>query len=489
MEIIPAIDIIEGKCVRLVKGKFESRKTYNSDPFKIAQLFEKAGLKRLHLVDLEGAKEGKIKNWQTIEKIAKNTDLSIEFGGGVRGEGDIKKLLNLGVDKIILGSLVLRELEKFRKILRKFKEKIIVGVDVKRGKICYRGWLKESKKEFYPFLKNLARLGVKTVISTDIKRDGTLKGPNFSLYKKLVKASPKPKIIAAGGVRNTKDLEKLSKIGVAGAIIGKAIYENKISLKDLKSMMPKKIIPCLDCKLVKGRWKVVKGIKFENLRLAGDPVKLAKKYSDQGADELTILDISASLEKRKPFFDLVGQISKIIEIPLIVGGGISSISDIEKILKLGADKVSLNTAVVKNPEFLNQAVKKFGSEKIIVAIDVRKKGKSWRVCVLGGTKETELDAIKWAKEVERGRAGELLPTSKDKDGTKEGYDVELLRELKENVSIPIVASGGAGKKEDFLEALTKGKADAVLAAGIFHFGEIKIPELKKYLREKGINVS
>jgi len=331
-------------------------------------------------------------------------------------------------------------------------------------------------------------LGVKTIICTDIARDGTLKGPNFSLYKRFTSKFPKLEIIASGGIRNIQDLKRLSRIGLAGAIVGKAIYEKKISLDDLKSMMPKKIVPCLDCKTWKGKWSVVKGIKFEKLRFAGDPVRLAKRYSKQGADELAMLDISASLENRKPFFDLVKKVAKVIKIPLTVGGGISNISDIEKLLKAGANKVSLNTAIVKNPNFLNQVVKKFGSEKIVVAIDAKKRGKSWKVCILGGTKVTDLDAIKWAKEVKKRGAGELLPTSKDKDGTKEGYDLELLRKLKEATNLPIIASGGAGKKEHFLEAFKKGKADAALAASLFHFQEIKTPELKKYLSQKGINM-
>jgi len=234
---------------------------------------------------------------------------------------------------------------------------------------------------------------------------------------------------------------------------------------------------------------VVKGIKFEDLRLVDDPVKLAKKYLKEGADELAMLDISASQEKRKPFFDLVKKVSKAITIPLVVGGGISTLSDIEKLLKAGADKVSLNTSVVENPQFLSKANKKFGSGRIIVAIDTKKGKRNWKVCILGGTKVTDLDAIKWAKEAEKRGAGELLPTSKDKDGTKEGYDIEFLRKLKENVSIPIIASGGAGKMEHFLEAFEKSGVESALAAGTFHFKEIKIPELKKYLRENGININ
>jgi len=234
MEIIPAIDIIEGKCVRLIRGNFKSTKVYSTDPVKIARLFQKAGLKRLHLIDLEGAKEGKIKNWETIEKIAKNVNLLIEFGGGIRDEREIKKLLNLGIDKVILGSLALKEPEKFKRIIQKFQDKIIVAVDILGKKICYRGWQEKAKINIDYFLKNLIKLGIRTVIFTDIERDGTLKGPNFSLYKKLVSKFPNLEIIASGGVRNKEDLKKLSKIGLSGAIIGKAIYENKIKISDLK---------------------------------------------------------------------------------------------------------------------------------------------------------------------------------------------------------------------------------------------------------------
>lgn len=238
MEVIPAIDIIEGKCVRLIKGDFEKKKIYSINPLKIASLFQKFGLKRLHLIDLEGAKEGKIKNWETIEKIAKKTNLKIEFGGGIKEEKEIKKLFGLGIDKVILGSLVLKEPKNFKKILKKFRpEKIIVAVDIKRGKICYRGWQKEAKKELSAFLEELSKLGVRTIICTDIERDGTLKGPNFSLYKKLVSNFPNLEVIASGGVRNISDLKRFSKIGLSRAIIGKAIYEKKIKLADLKSFL------------------------------------------------------------------------------------------------------------------------------------------------------------------------------------------------------------------------------------------------------------
>ncbi len=490
MEIIPAIDIFGGKCVRLIQGDFKFKKTYSDDPLKIAQFFQKAGLKKLHLIDLEGAKEGKVKNWETIEKVAKKTNLVLQVGGGFQTEKDIKKLLDLGPHQVTLGTIAVCQPKKLRKFLKKFgPEKIVVDVGIKNSEIYFRGWQEKTKKDINSFLKSLIKLGTKTIICTDIERDGTLRGPNFSLYKKLVSKFPNLEIIASGGVRNKKDLKKLSKIGVTGVIVGKAIYENKISLNDLKSMMPKKIIPCLDCKKWRGKWSVVKGIKFEKLRLAGDPVKLAKKYSAEGADELAMLDISASLENRRPFFNLVKKVAKAIKIPLVVGGGIVTLSDIENLLKAGVSKVSLNTSIVKNPNFLSRAAKKFGSERIVAAIDAKKQGKSWKVCILGGTKTTNLDAVKWAEEVKKRGAGELLPTSKDKDGTKDGYDLELLRKLKTAADLPIIASGGAGKKEHFLQAFKKGKADAILAASLFHFNEVKIPELKRYLKRKGINVS
>lgn len=236
MEIIPAIDIIEGKCVRLFKGDFKLKKVYSSNPLKIARLFEKAGIRRLHLIDLDGAKQGRVKNWETISKIVKNTKLRIEFGGGIQDEKDIKKLLALGIDRVILGSLALKKPKGFKKILKKFgSKKIIVALDLKRNKIYCRGWQEESKRELISFLKNLIKLGIKTIICTDIERDGVLKGPNFSLYKKLVKEFPNLEIIAAGGIRNKEDLKKLSKIGAQGAVVGKAIYEKNIKISDLKN--------------------------------------------------------------------------------------------------------------------------------------------------------------------------------------------------------------------------------------------------------------
>ena len=247
-------------------------------------------------------------------------------------------------------------------------------------------------------------------------------------------------------------------------------------------MLAKRIIPCLDVK--EGR--VVKGVNFVNLIDAGDPVENAKVYDEQGADELVFLDITASYEKRGIMIDVVRRTAEEVFMPLTVGGGVRTVEDIRNLLNAGADKVSINTAAVKNPELITEGAKLFGSQCIVVAIDAKRKGDSWEVYIHGGRTPTGIDAVEWAKEVVDRGAGEILLTSMDRDGTKAGYDIELTRAISEAVSVPVIASGGAGKPEHFYEGLTEGKADAVLAASVFHFREISIPELKKYLKEKGV---
>ena len=254
-------------------------------------------------------------------------------------------------------------------------------------------------------------------------------------------------------------------------------------------MLTKRIIPCLDIK--DGR--VVKGVNFLNLRDAGDAVENARYYDKEGADELVFLDITASVEKRKTTIKLVEQVAESIFLPFTVGGGISTIDDIRNLLKAGCDKVSINTSAVKRPAFIKESSGRFGSQCIVVAIDARCKVKtrqkqSWEVYVNGGRTPTGLDAIEWAKKAERLGAGEILLTSMDYDGTKEGYDIELTSKISEAVNIPVIASGGAGNLEHLYDALTDGKADAVLAASIFHFRTYSVGEAKDYLKKKGVRV-
>jgi len=257
-------------------------------------------------------------------------------------------------------------------------------------------------------------------------------------------------------------------------------------------MLAKRIIPCLDV----DRGRVVKGTKFLNLRDAGDPVECAKEYDRQGADELVFLDITASAENRATMIDVVERTAGECFMPLTVGGGIRTVEDIRAMLKAGADKTSLNTAAVQNPDVLRAGADRFGSQCIVVAIDAKRgapggralSGLKWEVFTHGGRKPTGLDAVEWARKVEALGAGEILLTSMDADGTKAGYDVALNRAISEAVHIPVIASGGAGTLEHMAEVLTDGKADAVLAASIFHFGEYTVTDVKHFLQKKGINV-
>jgi len=249
-------------------------------------------------------------------------------------------------------------------------------------------------------------------------------------------------------------------------------------------MLKKRIIPCLDVK--DGR--VVKGINFLDLVDAGDPVQQAKFYSENGADEICFLDISASLENRDTILKIVEQTAEEVFIPLTVGGGVRSIENIQNLLKAGADKVSINSAAIKDPNIIKSSSKYFGSQCIVVAVDVKKDSDSWKVYSHGGTKNTNIDALDWLKKVQDLGAGEILLTSMDKDGTKTGYDLELLKKITSSVSIPVIASGGAGKMEHLYEAINTGGASAVLAASIFHYGEFTIGEIKEYLKSKNVPV-
>lgn len=249
-------------------------------------------------------------------------------------------------------------------------------------------------------------------------------------------------------------------------------------------MLAKRIIPCLDIK----DGQTVKGTNFVNLRQAGDPVELGKAYSEQGADELVYLDITASYEGRKTFTDLVRRIASQISIPFTVGGGIHELKDVDRLLSAGADKVSINSAAIRNPQLIDDIASHFGSQVCVVAIDAHNTPYGWKCFLNGGRVETERNLFDWAREANDRGAGEILFTSMDHDGVKTGYANEALATLADELSIPVIASGGAGKKEHFRDAFTQGKADAALAASVFHFGEIPIPELKQYLLNEGINV-
>jgi cyclase len=249
-------------------------------------------------------------------------------------------------------------------------------------------------------------------------------------------------------------------------------------------MLAKRIIPCLDVK----NGRVVKGIQFVNLRDAGDPVENARAYDEQGADEIAFLDITASSDERDILLDVVRKTAEEIYIPLTVGGGVRRLEDIRNLLNAGADKVSVNTAAVKDPSFVERASKRFGSQCIVIAIDAKRKGEGWEVFTHGGRTPTGIDAVAWARRMEEMGAGEILLTSMDRDGTKDGYDIDLTRTIAEATSIPVIASGGVGNLEHLYEGLVLGKASAVLAASIFHYREYSIAQVKSFLRDRGVTV-
>lgn len=251
-------------------------------------------------------------------------------------------------------------------------------------------------------------------------------------------------------------------------------------------MFTKRIIPCLDV----NNGRVVKGVNFENLKDAGDPIEIAAAYDKAGADEVVFLDITASSDHRATVVDMVRQVAEKVFIPFTVGGGIRTVDDFKALLREGADKISINSSAIDRPQLISEAADKFGSQCVVVAIDARRRkdGSGWNIYKHGGRIDVGIDAVEWAIQVDRLGAGEILLTSMDCDGTKAGYDIELTKIIAQNVSIPVIASGGAGTKEHFYEALTKGEADAALAASLFHYKELEIMELKNYLADQGVSV-
>ncbi len=487
MLIIPAVDILGGAAVRLTKGDYATKKVYDSDPVAVARRYEREGARMIHVVDLDGAKTGKPANRAVILRILKSVKTPIEVGGGIRSLKIARDYLEAGASRVVLGTKALEDAELVKSLLSEFGEnRIVVALETKSGKIATEGWQKTSDKNVMVFAAELRAWGVKYILFTDVDRDGTMTEPNYDIALALAAAGAS--VIASGGVSDIGAIEKLKKIGVSAAIIGKALYEGKLTLAQAeeaarpRSDLTKRIVPCLDVK----DGKVVKGVSFENLKDVGDPVALGKKYSDEGADELVFLDISASKEGRETMFDVVERVAKEVFIPFTVGGGISTVAQMRKLLQLGAEKVSINTAAVQNPELITEAARAFGSQCVVVAIDAKRTGNSWKAFLKGGSEETQLDAIEWAKEAAERGAGEILLISMDSDGTKDGHDIEILRKVSEAVSTPVIASGGAGTMEHLREGLTAGKADAVLVASLFHYGEYSIRETKEYLAKAGI---
>jgi cyclase len=486
IELIPAIDIIGGRCVRLTKGDYNSLQEYSSDPVETALGFESAGFTRLHLVDLDAAKKGEPVNLHILEAICRATNLTVDYGGGVKTDEDIKKVFAAGAAMVTGGSVAVKNPDLFLSWLETYGPgKIILGADVRDRRVAVSGWKEQSDRDLFGFLDFYVSKGVRKVVCTDIDRDGTLEGPAVTLYSEILESYPGIDLIASGGVGREDHIRELDKAGIKSIITGKAFYERKIAMRPYPlETLSGRIIPCLDVK--DGR--VVKGVNFVGLRDAGDPVELAQRYSGEGADELVFLDITATHEKRKTLAQLVRGVAEAVSIPFTVGGGISSLDDVSAMLANGADKVSVNSAAVRNPEIINSMAASFGSQCIVLAVDARYEGGRWQVYLNGGRLPTGIELFGWIKEAAGRGAGEILFTSMDHDGTRKGFANEALAEISSMVNIPVIASGGAGELKHFRDAFTEGRADAALAAGIFHYGERSIAQVKEYLRDQGVRV-
>ncbi len=489
MFVIPAIDIKDGKCVRLLQGDFNQVTTYNDNPTEVAEQFEKQGVNLLHIIDLDGAKAGSPINKQLVLNIAKAINVPLQVGGGIRSYHDAKAYLENGIRRILLSTAAVENPQLIKQLIADFDDdRIIIAADIKNGEFATEGWTKSGGKSVADSITLLKKLGVKNVLVTDVSKDGLLDGPNFALTQLFIRAGFRT--IGAGGVTTLADVVEFNKRGAYGVVVGKAVYEGTIDIKDAQTAvtyrnnLAKRIIPCLDVK----DGKVVKGTNFTNLRDVGDPVELAKKYSESGADELVFLDIAATLEERKTFRELVQRIAEAIAIPFSVGGGISSLNDIRQLLLAGTDKISLGTAAVLQPNLVKRAVDYFGSQCIIISVDAKKYGDGWRVYIKGGSESTDVDAIEFCQRMEVLGAGELLVNSLDRDGMNTGFDIELLRAITERVNIPVIASSGGGSPQDFLNVFNETNVDAALGASIFHYKNITPAKLKQFLSNNNVEV-
>ena len=499
MLVIPAIDIRGGRCSRLVEGDYEREVVFGGDPSEFAKRWCEAGAELIHVVDLDGAKDGNRPNAEAVKQVievASSINVPVQVGGGIRTLSDASEVIGMGSHRVIFGTTLVNNPETVAKAVARFgTDRVAVSIDARDGEVLQQGWLSGSGKSAIDLAQLAVRdLGVRTVIYTDTSRDGTLAGPNLARVREVVAAlrDSGAEVISAGGVSNLNDLAHLKEIGVFGAITGMAVYTGDLDLAEAiqsHRTLTKRVIPCLDV----DAGRVVKGVSFVDIADAGDPAELARLYDAEGADELVFLDITASSDARDTMVDVVERVSAEVFIPLTVGGGIRSVEDMRRMLEAGAEKVSLNSAAVANPELISECSAEFGAQCVVLAIDAKRVAQdngnpSWQVYTHGGRSPADLDAVEWAAMGAELGAGEILITSMDNDGQQDGYDNCLLSRIADVVSIPVIASGGAGELRHFADAIKFGKADAVLAASVFHYGTFRIADVKSHMQEAGIPV-
>ncbi len=493
LELLPAVDVADGQAVRLVQGAAGSETSYG-DPLAAALAWQSGGAEWIHLVDLDAA-FGRGSNAELIASVVAKVDVKVELSGGIRDDASLRAALATGCTRVNIGTAALEDPQWCARAIAEFGEQVAVGLDVRGTTLAARGWTQEGG-DLWEVLERLERAGCARYVVTDVTKDGTLQGPNLDLLREVCARTAKP-VVASGGVSSLADLQSIASLvplGVEGAIVGKALYAQAFTLPEAlrgrRMTLSVRVIPCLDV----DAGRVVKGVNFVDLRDAGDPVELARSYDAEGADELVFLDITATSGDRSTTYDVVSRTAEEVFIPLTVGGGVRSVADVDRLLRAGADKVGVNSAALERPELVAEIADRFGDQVLVLSVDARRTlpgatgtASGFEVTTHGGRRGTGIDAVEWAVRAAGLGAGEILLNSMDADGTKDGYDLPLVRQVRAEVTVPIIASGGAGRLEDFAPAVAAG-ADAVLAASVFHFGELRIGAVKGSLAEAGYPV-
>jgi len=485
MELIPSIDLLQGNAVRLQRGDFDLMTTYG-EPGAILDSLDVPHGSRLHIVDLEASRRGAPVETRIVRELTAH-DLRVQVGGGIRSLESARTWLDCGAERVVVGTAAAESPDLLRRLLEEFgAERVIPAVDVRDGVVRVAGWERSAAASMHEVLSRLEAMGCAEILVTDISRDGMLRGPSFALYRQLQRVTSM-RVIASGGVASINDLVSLGRLpNVSGCVVGKALLDGRIRIREASARLrasdtiPVRVIPCLDVR--DGR--VVKGVNFADLRDSGDPVECVRRYEAEGADEIVILDVSATDTNRQTALTTVRRVADAIYIPLTVGGGIRSVDDFRAALRAGADRVAINTAAVRDPQLIAACAREFGVQAVVLSCDAR----GGEVMVRSGKEAAPFDVIGWCRRAEELGAGEILLTSVDRDGTNRGFDLDLLRAVTANVRISVIASGGAGTLEDFRDAVETGGARAVLAASLFHDQRISIGEVKSFLNSEGIPV-
>jgi imidazole glycerol-phosphate synthase subunit HisF len=494
MQVIPSLDLLGGRVVRLTHGDFATARTYG-EPEAVLDALDVPRGARLHVVDLEASRSGRPIETDLVRRLALR-DLVVQVGGGIRSVEDARRWIDCGAERIVVGTVASESPRLLSTLVETFGAlRIVPAVDVRDGVIRTNGWEHESIATVADVFAHIESLGIAEALVTDIAHDGALRGPSFALYRQL-RGMTRVKLIASGGVSTISDVVSLARLGnVSGCVIGKALLERRLDLRDTiarlatPNAIPERVIPCLDVR----HGRVVKGVSFTNIRDAGDPVECAMRYEEEGADELVVLDISATDRAQSTTLETVRSVAESIFIPLTVGGGVRSVEDFRALLRAGADRVAINTAALRNPDLIATCAREFGVQAVVLSCDAKRDGDRWLAdrwlaSIRGGKELTAIDAVAWCHRAETLGAGEILLTSVDRDGTNRGFDLELLRAVTSIVKIGVIASGGAGRVEDFRDAIETGGARAVLAASLFHDRVLSVADVKRHLMAEGIPV-